>query len=101
MAPATFRVEASFDDVSGRMVAVYLRVREGVVAETREPKEGYAYADYSADGELLGVELLGPCDADILESLGRNEPEPVQRFLRDSVPGAFVTSPALPRALAE
>jgi hypothetical protein len=55
---SAFRLDASVDDRTGGIVAVYLRVREGEVAETKEIEEGVAYADYDAAGLLLGIELL-------------------------------------------
>jgi uncharacterized protein YuzE len=85
-----FRMEASFDDKTGRTVALYLRAREGEVVETKEIKEGLAYADYDANGLLLGIELLGPCELAVLDSLADKEPEPVRRFLKNSVPRGLV-----------
>jgi uncharacterized protein YuzE len=85
-----FRMEASFDDKTGRAVAMYLRAREGEVAETKEIKEGSAYADYDADGVLLGIELLGPCEVAVLDRIADNEPEPVRQFLKSSVPRGLV-----------
>jgi uncharacterized protein YuzE len=88
-----FKLEASFDDNSGRTVAVYLRVRSGAVKETKELEEGIAYADYDADGSLLGIELLGPCDVAVLDRIADNEPEPVKGFLRSSPPRGLVALP--------
>ena len=86
MDKAAFKLEASFDNRTGQAIAVYLRVREGGVVRTEEVKEGYAYADYDADGLLLGIELLGPCEVAVLESLAEGESEPVKRFLRGGLP---------------
>jgi len=85
-----FKLEASFDDSTGQVVAVYLRIREGDVANTKEVKDGYAYADYDAEGMLLGIELLGPCEVEVLDSIVENEPEPVKRFLRGGTPRELV-----------
>jgi uncharacterized protein YuzE len=60
MTEPMFQMEASFDEKTGSAVAVYLRVRRGEVAETREVKEGVVYADYDEQGLLLGIELLAP-----------------------------------------
>src|SRR5262249_7439233 len=57
MAKQAFGLEVSVDDRTGGLVAVYLRVREGEVAETKEVQEGVAYADYDGYGVLLGLEL--------------------------------------------
>src|SRR4051794_25637262 len=48
----------SVDENTGRIRAAYMRIRRGDVAETRELAEGRVFADYSADGLLLGIELL-------------------------------------------
>jgi hypothetical protein len=85
MAKPMFRMEISYDETSGEPVAAYLRVRGGEVAQTKEISEGVAFADYDDAGQLLGVELLAPCGADVLDRVSENEPEPVQRFLRRGV----------------
>jgi hypothetical protein len=90
MRPPAFKLDASVDETTGRVVAVYLRVREGEVARTKEVKDGYAYADYDADGVLLGIELLGPCEVEVLDSISESEPEPVRRFLRGGTPHELV-----------
>ena len=81
MTTPTFRLEASVDDRTGHIAAAYLRVREGEVAQTKEVIEGNVYADYDADGLLLGIELLGPCEAKVLDSIAVDEPESVKQFL--------------------
>jgi hypothetical protein len=90
MSNPKFQLEASVDDKTGRLVAVYLRVREGSVATTKEVEPGVAYADYDAQGTLLGTELLGPCPAAVLDSLCQGEPEPVKRFLHGGVPRELI-----------
>jgi hypothetical protein len=90
MTEQMFKLEASFDDKTGSMVAVYLRVRSGEVAETKEVKEGVAYADYDLHGLLLGIELLAPCGVEVLEDIAQHEPEPVRQFLRNSAPRGLV-----------
>jgi hypothetical protein len=85
-----FRLEASVDEKTGHLVAVYLRVREGEVADTKEVQEGVAYADYDSQGSLLGVELLGPCPVAVLDGIAANEPEPVRQFLRGGAPRELV-----------
>lgn len=46
------------DPETGEIIAVYLRIRRGRSAETREIVAGVAYADYDRRGRLLGIELL-------------------------------------------
>ncbi len=96
MKKPAFKLEASFDDTTGQAVAVYLRVREGDVAETKEVKDGYAYADYDADGLLLGIELLGPCEVEVLDGVAESEPEPVKRFLRGGAPRELLVQEPTP-----
>src|SRR5437762_13352041 len=80
-----FRLEISFSESSGDPVAAYIRVREGKVVETKEVSEGVAFADYSADGSLLGIELLAPCRVEVLDRVSEKEPESVRQFLRRGI----------------
>jgi uncharacterized protein YuzE len=90
MSKPLFRTTVSVDEQTGRVQAVYFYVREGFAAETREISEGRAFADYDEAGQLLGVELLGPCAVTVLDSITQQEPEPVKAFLRDSAPRGMV-----------
>jgi uncharacterized protein YuzE len=90
MTEPVFKLEASFDEQTGGVVAVYLRVRHGEVTETKEMKEGVAYADYDAHGLLLGVELLAACEVEVLDRIAQREPESVRRFLTGSAPRGLV-----------
>lgn len=90
MQEPAFKLEASFDDKTGRVAAVYLRIRDGKVAETLELEDGVAYADYGANHLLLGIELLGPCQIQILDKIAQHEPEPVRRFLMGGAPREMV-----------
>ncbi len=90
MTKQAFQLDASVDERTGGLVAAYLRVREGEVAQTREVQEGVAYADYDANGLLLGIELLGPCQVSVLDSLGQQEPEAIKRFLKGAPPRELV-----------
>jgi hypothetical protein len=85
-------LEVSVDDKTGTVRAAYLRVRQGEVAETREIAEGCAFADYTEDGTLLGIELLAPCTVGVLDSISAEEPEPIKRFLRGSAPRELISA---------
>jgi hypothetical protein len=74
------------DSVTGGILAVYLNVREGKAAVTKEFKNGLAYADYDRQGRLLGIEMLGPCEIKILDRIARKEPERIKHFLHEHVP---------------
>ena len=90
MTKQAFHLQASVDDRTGQIAAVYLRVREGSVAKTKEVKEGVAFADYDADGLLLGIELLGPCEVEVLDEIAEHEPDPIKRFLKGAAPREMV-----------
>ncbi len=92
MTKQAFHLEASVDDRTGKIAAVYLRVREGPVAQTKEIKEGVVFADYDEEGLLLGIELLGPCELGVLHELAHREPEPIQRFLQGAAPRELVVA---------
>ena len=81
MATPKFRLEVSYNEATGDPVAAYVRVREGKVAETKEISAGTAFADFSEDGSLLGIELLAPCPIEILEDISEKESEQVRQFL--------------------
>ena len=85
MANPKFRLEVSYHKTNGDLVAAYLRIPEGQVAETKEVSEGVAFADFGADGVLLGVELLAPCRVEVLDKIAEKEPEAVRRFLRHRI----------------
>jgi uncharacterized protein YuzE len=87
-----FGLDVSFSDATGEPVAAYLRIRDGQVATTEEVAEGAAFADYAADGLLLGVELLAPCSLEVMDRLGANESEPVRRFLRGGAPRELIVA---------
>ena len=79
------RTEIEVDE-KGTVVALYFYIRSGKAAETREFADGKALADYDRKGNLLGIELLGPCEVAILDKISRKEPAPVKKFLRGSIP---------------
>jgi hypothetical protein len=99
MANPEFRLEASFDEKTGRATGVYLRVRRGEVKETREMEDGVVYADYDTAGQLLGVELLGPCDVEVLAKIADNEPEAVREFLKSSPPRGLIVKDVSPAGI--
>jgi len=52
--------DVTTDVATGRIVAVYVRVRGGKVVRTLEVVSGRVFADVGADGGVVGIELLGP-----------------------------------------
>lgn len=85
-----FKMSVSADENTGKLIAAYLSVRDGETAETVEVEEDRAYADYDADGQLIGIELLAPCNVKVLDRIAKKEPAEVREFLHSSPPRAMV-----------
>ena len=85
---ANFSVSTTVDPQTGKVLAVYLQVRTGKVARTKVLCEGLMIADYNSRGALLGIELLGPCEGEILDQITRDPP--VREFLKRAAPRALV-----------
>lgn len=85
-------LNVSVDEKTGNVRAAYLRVRKGEVAETKEVSEGRAFADYTADGVLLGIELLAPCTVEVLDRVTAHEPEAIKQFLHGSLPRDLISA---------
>src|SRR5207249_4140692 len=71
---------------SGEISAVYFLIRAGKSATVREFAGGNVFADYDSNGRLLGIELIGPCDIDLLKRIARKEPQPIRKFVQQSIP---------------
>jgi len=55
----TCDTDVTTDVATGRIVAVYVRVRGGKVVRTLEVVPGRVVADLDAGGGVVGIELLG------------------------------------------
>ncbi|MBI1903889.1 MAG: hypothetical protein HYS13_22535 [Planctomycetia bacterium] len=80
-----FRVAVTTDKQTGRLMAVYFQVRRGKAAEVREFEQGNALANYNANGELLGIELLGPCKLKVVDQIAEKDGV-VRQFIRSNAP---------------
>lgn len=87
----SFGVSVEVDNRTGRILAVYCRVRKGRHHETRELVANKVFADYNTRGELLGVELLAPISVAVLDRVTCNEPQS-RDFIRRSVPREMALS---------
>ena len=59
-------------EIDGEAKVLYIRLREGDVAETIEyPEEQEVFLDLDEQGQLLGIEVLDPAGIDI-ESIFRD-----------------------------
>lgn len=79
-----FRTTVQTDERSGRIMAVYLQFREGKATKVVEHADGNAFANYNRKGELLGIELLGPCRLSVLDRVAKSKP--VRDFVRRVTP---------------
>ena len=86
-----FRVSVETHDQTGAVIAVYFQVRKGKTKVTKEYADGSVFADYDKHGQLLGIELLAPCRASVLDKIAAQAP--AKRFVRDAVPrGMLLTA---------
>ena len=94
MMKVEFAMHIEVESSTGRMLAVYFQIRNGKVASVEEFQDGAAIANYSRDGYLLGVELLGPCKIQFLDKIAKHAPpgvrEKAKKFFRSSVPVEMV-----------
>ena len=84
----TFNVEVEVDKLNGQVIAVYLSIRAGKVANTQEFAEGSAFANYNRKGELLGIELLGPCKIQVFDKIAKTVPVAVRQQVRNFFKGS-------------
>ena len=84
----SFRVHVETHDQTGAVVAVYFQIRKGKVKTTKEYANGNAFADYDRRGQLLGIELLAPCRAAVLDRIAGQAS--TKRFLRNTVPSGML-----------
>ena len=91
MKPKTynFRVTVTSDVRTGELFAVILRIRNGRSVETSEFGDRAAFADYGRAGELLNIEVLGPCEIQVLDSIAASDVT-TRKFIRESLPGKMV-----------
>ncbi len=80
----SFCVSVETHDETGRVMAVYFQIRKGKTRTTKEYADGNLFADYDHRGDLLGIELLAPCKAAVLDKIAKDTSE--RQFVRDAVP---------------
>ena len=80
----SYRVSVETEDATGAVIAVYFQVRKGKAKVTKEYADGDVFADYDRQGRLLGIEMLAPCRASVLDRIAKHAPE--KRFVRNAVP---------------
>lgn len=86
--PLSFSVETTVNRKTGSLTAAYFQIRAGKSVKTKELADGLVLADYNSRGELIGVELLGPCTAQVLDRIDIEKPARV--FIRRAAPCELV-----------
>jgi uncharacterized protein YuzE len=87
----SFRLSVETRDTTGEVMAVYFQIRKGKSHRTQEYAEGNVFADYDKHGDLLGIEMLAPCRASVLNKIAKATPE--KRFVQQTIPrGMLVTT---------
>ncbi len=81
-----FEIAVETNTQTGDILSVNIRNRKGKVAKTREYADGAAFGDYDRHGNLLAIELLGPCEAKVLDKIAAQPA--AKRFVRKVVPPA-------------
>ena len=78
----------------GTIEAVYIRLRDGKVARTREIIEDILNADEGESGELLGFEILAPVKISDLQRHLKSPRHriPFAKFVEEAVPDSFLQS---------
>ncbi|HUY36328.1 MAG TPA: DUF2283 domain-containing protein [Pirellulales bacterium] len=85
-------ISVESDVETGKILAAYIKVRDGKSAKTREYVPGAVFADFDRKGQLLGIEMLGPVKIAVLQRIAQKESEPTQRFVRSVVPHELVAA---------
>ena len=74
--------------------AAYIHLSSKKVVHTREIKVDVLLADYSADGKLVGIEILAPVTIEDLQKLVK-EParkKSFRKFVKTSAPSQLITA---------
>ncbi len=85
-----FQVQVETHDQTGEVLAVYFQVRKGKVKTTKEYAAGNAFGDYDRRGRLLGIEMLAPCNAAVLDSIAKQKP--ARDFVRNTIPRGMMAT---------
>ncbi len=79
-----FAVSVEINEQTGDVMAAYFQLRRGRAATVKEFAKGAVFANYDRRGELLGIEMLAPCKASVLDRIGLQSP--AKRFIKKSMP---------------
>jgi uncharacterized protein YuzE len=83
-----FGLTVETQDATGKVMAVYFTVRKGTSYKVKEYDNGNVFADYDRSGKLLGIEMLAPSNAKVLDEIAVDAP--VRKFVRGAIPIAML-----------
>jgi uncharacterized protein YuzE len=63
------------------MTPMYVHIRTGTVAETRELVPGEVMGDFDASGKLLGIEVLDYCHCTVKDAAFRAKANQLREFV--------------------
>jgi hypothetical protein len=86
----SFAVYVEAETGTGRLLSACIQIRQGKSASVREFAKGNAFADYDKDGNFLGIELLGPCDAKTIDRIAKLAV--AKKFIRSAVPAGMLVT---------
>jgi uncharacterized protein YuzE len=84
----SFDANVEVDHQTGKVLAVYLKFRDGKSHRTEEHVEGDVLADYDRNGRLLGIEVLAPCPTSVLTQIVKQAR--VKKFVESSMPSSML-----------
>jgi uncharacterized protein YuzE len=73
-------------DRHGKPLAVYIRIRNHKVHRSEKLGDGEVILDLGSRGEIVGIEIVEPCRAAILERVASEHKEPSIRTLVHGLP---------------
>jgi hypothetical protein len=85
-----FGISVETNDRTGEVMAVYFQIRGGKSHEVKEHENGSLLADYDRQGRLLGIEMLGPCRANVLDKIAADAT--VKKFVKKGIPRGMLVS---------
>ncbi len=86
----SFAVNVEAETGTGRLLSAYIQIRQGKSARMREFANGNVFADYDKEGNLLGIEMLGPCDAKTIDRIAKLAA--AKKFVRSAVPAGMLVT---------
>ena len=86
----SFQISIETETETGQVLAVYLQIREGKSATVKEYADEKVFADYDKHGVLLGIEILAPCNVQVLDRIAAQAQ--VKKFVRNAIPKSMLVA---------